>query len=438
MLLSSTAGCSNRTGARHLVLLTVDTWRADHAFTTRGGEDLTPVLDMLSATSTRFTTASSASNQTSPGLAGILTGLFPFRSGVLINDHVLPPSLPTLATILKNAGFSTGGFVSNPVVGPGYGFDRGFDHYELVRRSPRFRKAKAAAVNRAVLAWIENLELDDSRRVLLWVHYMEPHGPYQPEPECRRLFPAEAFGDYVEVPLLPQGRNDGREGVPSYQQAGFDPVPIDGRDYVRRYAAEVRCVDSAIGDLLEALERRGFLASAALVITADHGEALMNDHGYYFSHGNGLTEDQVRVPLLVRLPGQSKPHVINEPVSTVDILPTVLQILQITPPKDIDGVPLLAGTARPVISAAHTSSSLRLGKWKLVRESGVNSRTLFDLEADPEETADLSSSMTSVRDSVERRMVELLSRRPLASPVNRRNLDDETRAALRALGYASE
>lgn len=434
----STGGCTDDPPARHLVLLTVDTWRADHAITTQGGHSLTPALNSLSRTSTRFTSASSVSNQTSPGLTGILTGLYPFRSGVLINDHVLPPGLPTLATVLGAVGFSTGAFVANPVVGPGFGFDSGFGHYELIKRPPNFRKAKARTVNEAALSWVDGINLDSGHRLFLWVHYMEPHGPYQPNPDCRGLFNLDEFGDHIDVPLLPPGRNDGRGGVPFYQQAGFDPIPIDGRDYLMRYAAEVRCVDAAIGELLNDLDRRGILTESVVVVTADHGEALIDDHGFYFSHDNGLTEDQTAVPLILRIPGQSNPRLIEEPVSTADILPTVLDALTVPQPPDVDGVSLISGVRRPVVTATHSTSSLRQGRWKLVYRPESDSVSLFDLKTDPLESTDLADTMTEVREMIHAHLQELLGLDPVAHPINRRTLDSETREQLRALGYTTE
>ncbi len=166
------------TEPRHLVLITVDTWRADHFLKERAGVFLTPSLAQLAARALHFPNASSPATETSAGVAAILTGLLPERSGVVVNAHTLPQLLPTLTTVLGDAGYRSGAFVANPVLAPGVGFERGFEHYDHVRRPAHRAKARADTVNRRALAWLDSLAPQD--RIFLWLHYMEPHGPYHP------------------------------------------------------------------------------------------------------------------------------------------------------------------------------------------------------------------------------------------------------------------
>lgn len=435
LVVSALVGCAGPEPPKHLVLLTVDTWRADHALSSRAGVELTPRIAEFSSRSAIFTDASSVANATSPGVAGFLTGLYPIRSGVITNDDIVSPEVPTIGGILSEAGFATAGFVANPVVGPGYGFEQGFDTYELLPRPVDYRMPKASAVNQRAIQWLESREPD--RRVFLWLHYMEPHGPYQPLPECADDFDIDAFGDPIEVELLPNGDKSGRGGVPHYQYFSFNPAPTDGRDFLLRYAAEVRCVDAGIGEILDHLDEIGLLDDAVVVISADHGEALLNDHGFYFSHANGLTQDQVAVPLVLHLP-RGEATVVDRPVSTVDIVPTVLSLLGLEIPGHLDGSNLLGSEARPVFSIRVGETSVRDGQWKFIQPWMEETGFLFDLANDPAEANDLAATKKKRVRAMREHYRELGRREQLHGPVNRRELDDETREELRALGYVTD
>ena len=427
--------------ARNLVLVTIDTWRGDHFGTERAGEPLTPEMSRFAERAVVFTAAHSVADSTSPGVAGILTGLYPFRSGVMENQAVLQPSVPTLATRLQAAGFTTAAFVANPVLGVGHGFDRGFGRYELPPH--RGLKAPGEAVNRLALPWLERVRT--SRPFFLWLHYVEPHGPYVPPPDLRALFPVERFTGPAEARLEPDGENRGRTGIPSYQQhyryVYGEPEPSrDARDYAARYAAEVRHVDRLVGEVLAALEARGLLERTVVVITADHGEALAGDQGHWFSHGHGLTQDQIHVPLVLYHPGV-EPATVAEPVSNAGVVPTVLELLGLPAPSPedpedpIDGVSLLSPEPRPVVAHTVMASGLRHGAWKLLFHRGAGWR-LHDLAADPAESHDLAAARPELRDELEAALTELRRRPPIALPKLRENvLDREQRRQLEALGY---
>jgi arylsulfatase len=420
---------------RHLVLITVDTWRADHFDTERGGTPLTPELARFADAGLRFTSARSVASETAPGIAGILTGLVPRRTGVLANPHVLQREVPALATLLAGAGFATAAVVSNPVLRPASGFDQGFEHYEWVRRRDE-RKTPGDRVTDAALARVDALALPPERRLFLWVHYLDPHGPYLPPEETRRLFPAAAFEADREVPLLPRGDHTGRGGVPAYQQRGLSPVSRDGRDYLARYAAEVRFMDGEVGRLLEGLTARGILDRAVVVLTADHGEALAGDHGFYFSHGNGLTQDQVDVPLVVRWPGCPAGETVERPVSTLDVVPTVLALLGAPGPRGqlLDGTDLLGDGSPFVYGESRHQVSVEEGEWKAIwRPDG--SAALYRLSDDPGELRDRAAEHPDRLAALAARLREVRRREVLAEPLTRGRRSRREEQELRALGY---
>ncbi len=419
-------------GARpNLILLTVDTWRGDHFLGQRGGVALTPNLEKLAASSIVFEQAASVACATSAGVAGILTGLIPRRSGVVVNDHRLPAAVPTLATLLLEAGYRTGAFVANPVVEPGHGFERGFETYELIRREKPLRKARAEAVNARALAWLDGL--GEGEPFFLWLHYMEPHGPYEPPEEILDLFPAEAFSGSQGVPILPKGDNSGRGGIPSYQQYRQKEPSGEAAFYARRYAAEVFSMDRQAGILIEALESRDALEQSVFLLSSDHGEALDDDHGFYFSHGNGVTLDQVAVPLLLRCPGCDAGKRVREPVSTADILPTVAAYLGL-PLPEVDGRSLLDPSPRDVVSQFARVWGLRQGEWKL-RASGRAGVVMHDLGADPGESLDLREQEKERFQGLRRRLGEIRRRPVVAESEARGEVSEERRKSLEALGY---
>lgn len=436
LLVVLASGCGGESAApRHLILITVDTWRADHFLEERAGRDLTPRLAELAAESVRFTQASSVGDETTPGVTGFLSGVIPHRSGVIINANVLPPELPTLATVLHDTGFETHALVANPVLAPGYGFENGFDSYRLLEPVEKRTKVGARELTDAALTLVgEWRGRAEEGRLFLWVHFLDPHGPYHPPEEDRELFPVGAFGERRDVDLLPKGNQSGWGGVPAYQQRGLRPVPRDVRDYLARYAAEVHSFDRELGRLVDGLREAGVLDESLVVLTSDHGEALENDHGYYFSHSNGMTVDQLHVPLLLRCAGCPAGQSEERPVSTVDILPTALDLLGIEAEVVTDGVHLLDDTPRVVVSQSLGEIAVREGRWKAVWVRKAPAR-LFDLASDPGEVHDLAAE----RPEELRRLTELMraarSRPVVARAGLRGKARKKAREALEALGY---
>lgn len=434
-LLAASACGDTPEPARHLVLITVDTWRGDHFDTERAGTFLTPELSRFADGGVRFTAAHSAGCETSPGTAGILTGLLPRRSGVVVNSHLLPLEVPTLAEMLRDTGFATEAVVANVVLAPGMGFDQGFEGYELVHRPP---KAAAREVTDAALERLQAREeaVRSDGRLFLWVHYMDPHGPYVPPEDDLRSFPVDAFDAPRDVPLLPEGNHSGWGGVPSYQHVVFDPPPRDARDYLARYAGEVRAMDRQVGRLLGTLDERGVLAEAVVVLTSDHGEALAGDHGFYFSHANGLTQDQIHVPLVLRCPGCPQGRVVRRPVSTLGVVPTALQRLAVEPPEDhvLDGHELLEDGKHLAYAERRGEVTLRRGGWKAVwlRDEGTR---LFEVPADPGERRDLAAAHPERLKELARALRGLRDRPIVAEPESRPRPGDNRRETLRALGY---
>lgn len=385
----------------NLLLVTIDTLRADHlGCYAPAGPTLTPNIDALAARAALFEHASAAAPVTQPSLASLLTGRYPGSHPVRFNGMRLPGDVPVLAESLAAAGYGTGAFYGNVLLAPGSGLERGFQAYTSFVSLAGPSDARGAEQARGWLSWPQ------PEPWFLWVHFMDPHGPYQAEPLPR------AGGDSLPDTVLPVSpTNYGLGVIPKYQALpGLDRA----RDYRSRYRGEVRFTDEQVGRLLATLDQLDLRQRTVVVLTADHGESL-GEHDLYFQHGWFLFDDSARVPLLVHVPGVA-PRRVSEPVSLVDLMPTILAGLDLPVPAGVEGRdlrPALAGTALPpapvfaVSAYLNQLASVRLGSWKLIhtpgppREQRENdpwaayyarqpSYALYDLATDPAETSDLS------------------------------------------------
>jgi tetratricopeptide (TPR) repeat protein len=285
---------------KNVLIVTIDTLRGD-ALGCYGGPARTPNIDRAAAEGIRFTSAHAQTVVTLPAHASILTGTYPFQHGYRENSgYRLKPGMPTIATLLNAQGFATGAFVGAFPLDARFGLTPGFDVYDgrfddLSGGGFIIAERPAASVVSLATAWIRAQE---GKRWLAWVHVYEPHAPYRP------------------------------------------PPPFD-REYADRpYFGEVAAVDQALGPLIDLV--RGASRPTLLVITGDHGEAL-GDHAES-THGLFAYESTLRIPLIIANIGAAEAgshgdarEVSDDPVRHIDILPTILDALQIAPPPDLPG-----------------------------------------------------------------------------------------------------
>jgi len=480
------APACNRDAARPraVLLVTLDTLRADRPGC-YSGPVRTPTLDRLAAAGARFTQAVSAAPQTLPSHTAILTGRYPHVNGVRANGVFrLPDAGTTLAEILRREGFRTGAFVSAAVLDAEYGIDQGFDVYDDEMVDPLVRQRKPSVVERerewlrrqgvdAAYFWhtsrkyenyqkratavtdaaLEFVRAREGEPFFAWVHYFDPHGPYDPP---------EPFDE------LPRQRSGGGQGfavakLPAYQ---IRPELRTYDDYVSAYHGEIGYTDHELARLLEGLDLTGRRDDTLVIVTADHGESL-DEHGYWFQHGDHVFDNELRVPLLVRWPaGVAAGRVVTAQVSTVDLFPTVLDLLGVEADRPEEGrslAPLLrlsvgAFEERGVYSEAYIAEVLKAGKVyrslrrpqrKLVSLGPIDverpNAWIFDYESDPGENRPLGlASLSTTQLEAATEMLEELRSIASLQPIegadgtgNRLALDDDTERKLQALGYLS-
>jgi len=400
---------------RNLLLITVDTLRPDHLGAWGYERGTSPGIDALAAGGVVFEDAYSHTSWTLPSLATLMTSLYTSSHGAWNFESKLPESVTTLAEILAEHGYHTGAVVTHVFAGRKYGMHQGFAEFdeELVVEGIRAHaQITSPRVSAKGAEWIQRRS-GDERPWFLWLHYFDPHGQYMEHPGI-----SERFGRAEKLDL---------------------------------YDGEIAFTDRAIGTLLARLDAMGHADDTVVVLTADHGEEF-GEHGRT-RHGKTLFEEVIRVPLVVRAPGLTPGRVVG-PAPSVDLLPTLLELMGLPAPEGLSGASLLAAMqgapleARPVLSelramAFKDADSYRLGRWKVIREGWKKRNHLYDLEADPAELVDLSAVHPEQLERMLREMDALRGAARSASMEGRSSeqspdLTPDELEGLRQLGYVEE
>ena len=400
-----------------VLLITVDTLRADAIGAYGNGTASTPSIDRLAASGVRFADAHAHNVTTLASHANILSGRYPADHGVRDNAGFrFPADVETLATLLKARGYRTGAFVSAYPLDSRFGLDRGFDVYDDsfvdARPRPAFLEQERRGTETLALAkrWLDAGAKDQP--YFCWVHLYEPHFPYAPPEPFASRFPG-------------------------------DP-----------YHGEVAAADAALAPLLESIAAARDGRQPLVVLTADHGESL-GEHGEA-THGIFAYEATLSVPLIVFQPELFKPAVVTEPARHVDVLPTILDALAIDPPDALPGRSLLALAAAVSADNAHADASA--GPIYFEALSGNVNRgwaplhgvirdrvkyidlpipELYDLRRDPNEQQNLAASQPQRLEDMRRLLDTIRANGRRSERAGRRPETPDARQRLRSLGYAS-
>jgi len=367
----------------NVIIITIDTVRADHLGCYGYALVQTPNINGLAHSSARFSHAFSTVPLTLPAHASLFTGSFPMATGVHdFATNTLPSSAVTLAEVLRQNGYATGAFLGSPVLDARYGLNQGFDTYFDHFDLRHVDEDKADVVKRPgdkvmdeALGWLKR---GPRQPFFLWVHLYDAHYPYQP------------------------------------------PEPFATRYKTRPYDGEIAFVDVQVGRLLSFLKEKGSFANSLVVLASDHGESL-GDHGEQ-KHGFFIYDSTLHVPLLIKVP-RATPRVIGEDISLVDVMPTILQALQIPTPLTVQGRSLLSGSlgrpgsgssdvyAETFLPLLHFSwSQLRALRWKGLKYIEAPHPELYDTVADPHETKNLLETRPAVAQVMRNRLSNIVRR----------------------------
>lgn len=388
-----------------VILISVDTLRADHLSCYQAGRQPTPHIDSLAKNGTLFSQTSSPFPLTLPAHTALLTSTYPLANGVRDNGVPLKSTAVTLATVLKSAGYRTGAFVGSFVLDQRFGLSRGFDVYDgpLALRGKNAsgeidRKRPGAQVADAAMRWVER---NPGAPFFLFLHLYDLHLPY----------------DLPQDPKLRHGETG--------------------------YAAELAYEDRVIGDFLTFFDRRGLLEKALIVFTSDHGEGL-GEHGES-THGYFIYQSTLHVPLIIHWPTGSRrmrQDRVDDATSLLDVAPTIMDAIGLRAPGEMRGRSLTgAGSDREIYSESlyarnhfgcATLRSLRVGRYKYIEAPKPE---LFDLSSDPKELRNLYEQERSKAAALGGRLAALGATSPASQSGKASSPTSETVTALRSLGY---
>jgi arylsulfatase A-like enzyme len=438
----------------NLVLVVLDTLRADRTSAYGYGKETTPHLAALAARGALFEELQSTASWTWPSTASILTGLYPFEHGVEdAKRSFLSETLDTLPEALQRAGLTTAAWSGSPLIVPDKGFGQGFEFFDASREG---RLRRSDLVVPAALEWLGTL---GGTRFFLYLHLMEPHAPFVPLPEGRRLFASEVPADYDPTRVLAHNwelmaEGFGPDGSPRTEAI----VPPEEQRWISAlYDGCVWSADHWLGLVLARLEELGLTGATIVAVTSDHGEELF-EHGLV-SHGNTLRRALVRVPLVLAGPGVPRAERLAAPLSSVALAPTLARLtgaelrglpgsLDLFAPSG--DRPLFFSTRQgwwngwaqqPLFGLRRGTSVLHLAPeaapWGARTRPGPGEARLYDLARDPDEAHDLAQEQPERARALRDELEQLLrSFRTHAAPSA--EVDPGTLELMRGLGYVGD
>lgn len=443
---ASTKGVASPAERPPVVLITIDTLRPDHMGVYGYKRATTPKLDAWAAKGAVFEQAYTYWPKTRGSFVAIMTGKTAGESGYSPKHPELHAFNPTLAETLQKAGYETAAFVDNANVAASLGYSRGFGAYVEMWADASLKDevARTEAITQRGIAFVKAKAKGDGW--FLWLHYVNPHAPYTPPAPFDAAFRDRPANDRALKVV------DGFFGGIPKQWA----IPGKTRlsDYVNAYDGEIAYADAKVDEVLRALEVTGALAKATVILASDHGESL-GEHDYYFDHGANLFDPVQRIPFIVLGRG-AKAVRSNALVSTLDIMPTVLDLAQVSFPSGLAGrsvMPFAAGrkeSSRETLVGANDRGHQGIWdrRYKLVDTDPMatkSARQFFDRESDPAETrprADLKATARKFELALDdHRDVEFRSALRTRAQLDGKAPAAQSRAEceqLKALGYVAE
>jgi choline-sulfatase len=414
LLICLTSSLASLAAPRNVILITLDTTRADRMGFLGSKRGLTPTLDALARQSVVFTRAYSQVPLTTSSHATILTGTYPQFHRVVGPEVPLPKEVPYLPVTMRKGGYTTAAFVGSVILDPrggGHGFDRGFSTYDAGFRGRSQGEDRYQTLERRgdevvahATAWLKG---HGGGPFFIWIHLFDPHAPYEP------------------------------------------PEPFKSRYASELYDGEIAYEDSVVGKFLDELRARGLYDDAIIVVMADHGEAL-GEHGER-GHGVFLYDPTIHVPLLIKLPrGRSAGERIEARTGLVDVMPTILEVLGLSVPPAVQGKSLLpvlkpngdrsseraiyAETDYPHQFGWSSLRSLRTGKYLFI---SAPRKELYEEKTDPAAEHDVASKFGAVTETLAAALDNFRQQTGNSAAKSAASFDPQQAQRLRALGYLS-
>lgn len=447
LLAGAVTGCSfGRKKPWNIILISIDTLRADHIGAYGGPVARTPVIDRLAGEGTIFTDAYCSIPITLPSHTSILTGQYPRTHQVLSHGFTLADERVSIAEVLKENGYRTAAFISSHVLDNKYGISQGFEfyweryNYDMKRVKNLLMTTGEDLLTTTAVDWIRTGQKEP---FFLWVHWFHPHKPYDPPPPMRLAYDPDPENLLAaDVPTLKR-----------VWKGELEPTEEDIDRFRMLYAGEVAYVDRQVGILLDRMESMGILDHTIVILTADHGEVLY-EHDRYFGHDIMLYDPSLRVPLIMTVPDlANRAKISDATVRNIDLMPTLLDILDIpADPYGLEGRSFLAALRGetlkdvPVFAEVYPPKeewkslprhAVQYGGWKLITIDGTDGKQLYQLDVDPQEIENLAEKETEQLALMERMLYDWMQS-DSGSDIDYPVLSEEERNNLRNLGYIGD
>ncbi len=419
---------------RNVIIYLVDALRADHLGCYGYTRPVSPRIDAFARGAVLFRHAVAQSSWTRPAATTLLTGLLPRTHGVNGRRDVLSKQAVTLAERLREQGYRTAAFVTNGNVARSFGLGQGFDTYELLLR----KNSAATDVNAEAAGWLRTQWKGDAP-FFLYLHTVEPHAPYSPPLPFRQRFAPGARDERLTRMNFLRRVEEGK----------IEATPEVRRNLLDLYDAEIAANDAAFGELIDLLGQRGLLEETVIVFVSDHGEEFLEHGGW--EHGRTLHSEMLDIPLILRVPGMGSGKIVHRQAQQMDVMPTILDLLNLPVPPGVDGrslAPWISGDGPPGEHETETAAFSWLDQhglraaavttpgWRLIEDRlPTPGRALYDRQADPGEHRDLAARRAvragylRARLRAEERLRKGRLRAGEATP------DSELQKQLEALGY---
>ena len=419
---------------KNLIIISIDTLRADHLSLYGYFRKTSPNLDRFAQNCLVFTRVISASSFTSPSVASLFTSLYPSEHQTLGKDQLIFPSENlTLAEILEQNGYLTAGFSASPFISPEYGFAQGFEHFQFIP------EPRANLVNEKFLSWLSSHYQEQP--FFLYIMYFDPHQPYDPPAPFDRKFQKDPQGNLLWKDKMLRNK-------PVRIMKLSPKISPQELEFVKsQYDGEIAFVDHHLGILLDQLKQKGLLKNSIIIITSDHGEEFLEHNG--FGHSRTLYQEVLKVPLIIYLPEpEFEPKPINQLVRTIDILPTILDLLGIKIPDKIQGkslMGLIKGTEqspepwafaelKPFLKPKTYLKAIENQNYKLILNLPSQKLELYNLASDLKE----KNNLINILPDKAQELLEMMERveksfRPIKKPQVKAPVSAEE--ILKSLGY---
>jgi len=440
------AACSNQNTSKdnfNIVLITIDALRADHLSCYGYYRNTSPNIDKIAEKGIIFKNVIAPSSWTVPSMVSLFTSVYPINHGIvkgfvkeqkIHNQNVFSDDLITLAELLKANGYNTFGVASNLHLGEKLGFARGFDYFKCLPFT------SAPWVNKIIYSW--ESEINKSDKFFLWIHYFDPHLPYRSQKPWTEEYSSREITEKYE--LYNKNLSELNELISILQH---DRAALS--NLIALYDSDINYVDFYIGNLINKFKLD---ENTLIIITADHGEEFL-DHGM-LDHGNNLHSETINVPFIVKFPYNNRNGVIDQQISTLDIMPTIIDILNINPLEQMLGKSalkkkgLLFWLMKLLINKERDESefteldkksvlkAILTPEWKYIYNYKDKTQQLYNIKSDPEELDNLADKKAKQCNQLKKQLLNWVATSK-TYPVKKQSfeLSQEEKEKLKAMGY---